>query len=72
MRKLELWLISTQIRAKWRQVEQNRKEIQTLLQKNEAYTSERLVNLNLEATRWGYEARELEKQYLKKLTDKPA
>jgi|GEM_PF-3947709 len=72
MRKLELWLISTQIRAKWRKVEQNRKEIQTLLQKNEAYTSERLVNLNLEATRWGYEARELEKQYLKKLTDKPA
>ena len=72
MRKLELWLISTQIRAKWRKVEQNRKEIQSLLQKNEAYTSERLVNLNLEATRWGYEARELEKQYLKKLTDKPA
>ncbi|RGX54340.1 MULTISPECIES: hypothetical protein [Anaerotruncus] len=72
MRKLELWLISTQIRAKWRKVEQNRKEIQALLQKNEAYTSERLVNLNLEATRWGYEARELEKQYLKKLTDKPA
>ena len=72
MRKLELWLISTQIRAKWRKVEQNRKEIQALLQKNEAYTSERLVNLNLEATRWGYGARELEKQYLKKLTDKPA
>ena len=72
MRKLELWLISTQIRAKWRKVEQNRKEIQALLQKNEAYTSERLVNLNSEATRWGYEARELEKQYLKKLTDKPA
>ena len=72
MRKLQLWLMDAKIRKKWKKVEQNRKAMEMLLQNKEAYTSERLIELNLETTRLGYEAKALEKQYFATLKNRSA